>query len=370
MGVGWAESLHVCFVASQLKGMRQNWWMRAAWIDALGDPYAIRYGELPDPSPAAGQVLVRVEAVAVDAVDTLLRSGKWQTPLTFPITVGRDLVGTVAELGPGITDMEPGEWVWTNSAGFGGRPGATAELVPVDRERLYRLPVDADPINFVASVHPGATAHGALYGRARLQPVESIAVVGANGSVGMCMVQAAALRGAEVVAVVRHEGATDRMWDLGASHVVVTEAADTVEASAGVDIFVDTTGHANLSGIPEQLNPRGRAVVIAGRGDALLDMWQLQVREIEVLGFVMSSMTVGELASAAAWINGTHPKHPLTVDVGDVLGFQDAARAHTLIETGQLPHTSTGTVGRLVLCPNPCDTAGTRGARRMDGQNL
>ncbi len=135
-----------------------------------------------------------------------------------------------------------------------------------------------------------------------------------------------------------------------------------------MDVFVDTTGHANLSGIPEHLNPRGRAVVMAGRGDALLDLWRLQVREIEVLGFVMSAMTTGELASAAEWINGTHPEHPLTVDVRDVLGFHEAARAHTLIETGQLRHTFNGTVGRLVLCPTS-DTSDTRGTRRIDGQN-
>lgn len=325
--------------------------MRAAWIDALGDPSGIRHGELPDPAPGAGQVLVRVEAVAVDAVDTLLRSGKWRTPLKFPVVLGRDLVGTVESSGAGVTDMVPGDRVWTNSAGYGGRPGATAEVVPVDRDRLYRIPDGADPVGFVASVHPGATAHGALYRRARLRPGETVAVVGANGAVGMCLVQAAALRGAAVIAVVRRPDAADRLRELGASHVVVAEATDAVAATAGVDVFVDATGHADLSGIPEHLNPRGRAVVIAGRGRASVDLWRLQVREIEVLGFVMSSMTVSELASAAEWINSTHPKHPLTVDIGDVLGFQDAARAHALLETGELPHTSAGTVGRLVLRP-------------------
>lgn len=325
--------------------------MHAAWIDALGEPSLIHYGVLPDPTPEAGQVLVKVAAVAVDVVDTLLRSGTWRTPLDFPVVLGRDLVGTVVGLGPGVSDVGTGEWVWTNSAGFGGRPGATAELVPVDRDRLYRLPVGADPVGFVASVHPGATAHGALYGRARLQPGESVAIVGANGAVGMCMVQAAAALGADVVAVVRHERATARLRELGAGRVVVAEAADAVEAAAGVDVFVDTTGHADLSRIPESLNPRGRAVVIAGRGPVLLDLWRLQIREIDVLGFVMSAMNLGELSAAAAWINTTHPEHPLTVDVGRVLGFEDASHAHELIEAGRLPRTPAGTVGRLVLRP-------------------
>ena len=185
--------------------------VKAAYIDSLGGPDQIRYGELPDPVPAPGQVLVRVHAVAVNSVDTLLRSGRWRSEVDFPLALGRDLVGTIAALGPGVDQWEPGERVWTNSAGYGGRAGATADLVAVEQERLYRLPSGADPVSFVAAVHPGATAHGALVGRARLQGGECVAVVGANGAVGMCMVQLAVALGCEVVAVVRDTRAAERL---------------------------------------------------------------------------------------------------------------------------------------------------------------
>lgn len=59
--------------------------MQAAFIEAFGGPDHIRYGELPDPVPGPGQVLVRTEAVAVDSVDTYVRSGAWPTPVTFPL---------------------------------------------------------------------------------------------------------------------------------------------------------------------------------------------------------------------------------------------------------------------------------------------
>lgn len=81
------------------------------------------------------RMLVRVAAVAVN---TLVRSGAWHTPVAFPLVVGRDLAGTVAAAGADVSDVRPGDRVWANSAGYGGRPGATAGLVPVARERLYR----------------------------------------------------------------------------------------------------------------------------------------------------------------------------------------------------------------------------------------
>jgi len=330
--------------------------VKAAYIDGLGDAASIRYGTLPDPTAGPGEVLVRVEAVAVNAVDTYLRSGRWQTELSFPLTVGRDLVGTVEAVGTGVTDVQRGERVWTNSAGYGGRAGATAELVAVKRDRTYRLPPGADPVRFVACVHPGATAYGALLGRARLAAGESVAVVGANGAVGMCAVQVAASAGAEVTAVVRSPDAAERLRGLGAGQVVVAEAAAAPRCAAeasvrGVDVFIDTTRHVDIGCVPEQLNSRGRIVLIAGRGRAELDLWSLYIREVQLLGFVMSAMTSDELAVAAAWINAAYASQALSISVGRVLGFQAAAEAHAILEAGRLPRMADGTVGRLVLRP-------------------
>ncbi len=344
--------------------------MRAAYIDALGDAASIRCGELPDPVAARGQALVRVDAVAVNMVDTYVRSGRWPTEVAFPLALGRDLVGSVAAVGPGVTDLEPGQRVWTNSAGYGGRAGASAELVVVDRDRLYPLPpaappaaaaasdadADADAVSFVAAVHPGATAYGALIGRARLQAGERVAVVGANGAVGMCMVQAAASRGAEIVAVIRDRRAAERLRALGATHVVVAEASQAPPAAVaavggGVDVFVDASGQVDVGSAAEQLKPRGRILLIAGLGRVEMELWRLYVRETQILGFVMSGMSTSELAAAAQWINASAAEQRLSVTIGAVLSFDDAARSHAMLEAGQLPRMADGTVGRLVLRP-------------------
>jgi NADPH:quinone reductase-like Zn-dependent oxidoreductase len=332
--------------------------MKAAYVEGFCDASGIRYSELPDPAPGPGQVLVQVEAVAVNKVDTLVRSGTWRTPVAFPLVVGRDLVGTVVVGGPGADDVHPGDRVWANSAGYGGRPGATAELVLVERARLYRLPSNAEPAAFVAAVHPGATAYGALIGRARLQPGETVAVIGGNGAVGMCLIQVAAAYGARPLAVVRDSRAVPRLRELGAEQVAVAPDAATALAAAaamargGVDVVADTTGRAEFSDVPALMNPRGRIILLAGTGRRIeLDQWAFYTRELHLVGFIMSGMTVSELAEAAEWINSQHGVRRLTVGLAPVMRFADAARAHSIVESGRLPRLSDHTVGRITLRP-------------------
>src|SRR6201999_90586 len=146
----------------------------------------------------------------------------------------------------------------------------------------------------------------------------------------------------------------------GATGVVVVEGIDQAPVAAargpggrGVDILVDATGRMAANEAARQLNPRGRIVLIAGRDRRIeLDQWSFYTRELQLLGFVMSAMTEGELAAAAAWINHQHAARPLEVSVGDVMPFSSAALAHTLIERGELPRLPDHTIGRLVLPPD------------------
>lgn len=114
--------------------------MRAAYVTELGAADVIRVGELPVPAGGPTDVLVRVEVVAVNPVDTMVRSGAYPTPTPFPFVIGRDLVGTVAEASPGAAGFAPGDRVWCNSLGHGGRQGSFAEYAVVPAERLYPLP--------------------------------------------------------------------------------------------------------------------------------------------------------------------------------------------------------------------------------------
>ncbi len=138
--------------------------MRAAFITEPGPPEAIQVGELPVPVPGPTVVLVAGEVAAVKAADTFSRSGRYPTPMPLPFVVGRDLVGTVTAVCPG-SGFAPGERVWCNSLGHGGRQGSCATYAVVPADRLYPLPDGAEPAAVVAAFHPAATAFIGLHHR-------------------------------------------------------------------------------------------------------------------------------------------------------------------------------------------------------------
>ncbi len=89
---------------------------------------------------SSGNVLVRMSAVAVDPVDTYIRSGKLPMQLPKPFVIGRDMVGRVERVGPAVTRFTaPGDRVWCNNQGFDGRQGTFAELLAIDETLLYPL---------------------------------------------------------------------------------------------------------------------------------------------------------------------------------------------------------------------------------------
>jgi NADPH:quinone reductase-like Zn-dependent oxidoreductase len=118
--------------------------MRAAFITEPGPSEAIQVGELAVPVPGPTVVLVAIEVSALNPADTFIRSGRYPTPMPLPFVVGRDLVGTVTAVCPG-SGFAPGERVWCNSLGHGGRQGLGATYTVVPADRLYPLPDGAEP---------------------------------------------------------------------------------------------------------------------------------------------------------------------------------------------------------------------------------
>ncbi|MGD9645155.1 MAG: alcohol dehydrogenase catalytic domain-containing protein, partial [Pirellulales bacterium] len=101
--------------------------MKAAYITQPGPPDSIQYGELPTPTAGAGQVLVRVAAVAVNPIDTYIRGGLIKAQLPSPFVIGCDLAGTVEAVGAGVKRFKPGDRVWGSNQGLMGRQGSFAE---------------------------------------------------------------------------------------------------------------------------------------------------------------------------------------------------------------------------------------------------
>ncbi|MEV8511599.1 NADPH:quinone reductase [Dactylosporangium sp. NPDC051484] len=315
--------------------------MRAAYIERLGPPELIRYGELPPPVPGPTDVLVDVIATTVNPVDTFVRSGLFRTPLPMPFVVSRDLVGTVVRAGPGAAGFAPGDTVWCNSLGHAGRQGAAAEQAVVPVERLYRLPAGVAPADAVTVVHPAGTAYLGLFTHGRLRAGETVVVEGAAGNVGSALVVLAAQAGARVVATAAAHDA-EYCAGLGADEVLDYRAPDLADRLAkacpdGIDLHLDTSGRNDLATVVELLAFRGRVVLLAGAAARpVLPAGALYMHDRTVTGFVISHATTGELAEAAVTINRLLAAGRLRPRATVDLPLSATAEAHRMIERGEL----------------------------------
>jgi NADPH:quinone reductase-like Zn-dependent oxidoreductase len=308
--------------------------MRAAFIRRLGSVEEIVYGELPVPSIDARQVLVRVQAVAVNLVDTYVRAGTYATPLTFPFVIGRDVVGTVEALGSQVDHFALGQRVWCNSLGHQGRQGSFAEFAAVDQDRLYPLPDGVDPVAAVACFHPAATAFtGLVHHAGGVRAGETVVVIGAAGSVGSAVVRFASSMGGSVIAVARVE---DEAWcrSCGASQVFDYRSASAaaILGPGSVDLYWDASGQNNLAEAVELLRLGGRIVVIAGRRESAFNTWPLYVKNGRVLGFAISNASIAQLGEAASAINGMLSDGSVSMRIASILPLSEAREAHRLVE--------------------------------------
>ncbi len=315
--------------------------MHAAYIEQLGSPEVIRYGELATPQPGPTDVLVDVTVTTVNPVDTFVRSGAWRTPVNFPFVIGRDLVGTVAAAGPGAVGFKVGDPVWCNSLGYAGRQGAAAEQTVVPVDRLYHLPKSVSPVDAVAMAHPAATAYLALFTHGRVKAGETVVVAGAAGNVGSALVVLATQAGARVTATANARD-SDYCRNLGAAKVIdyrdpaLPQRIRDVNPQ-GVDVYLDTSGENDLTSAVDLLARRGRVVLLAGlQTRPVLPAGPLYLNDCSVIGFAISQATSAELAGAAGTINRLLASGQLRPRTTETLPLSAAAEAHRRMEAGEV----------------------------------
>src|SRR6266550_6989269 len=176
--------------------------MKAAFIESAGPADAIRYGDLPKPSPKAGEVLVKVGASALNPIDVYIRAGTVAMPLPKPFIPGCDLAGTVEAVGAGARRFKAGDRVWGSNQGLLGRQGTLAEYAAVNEDWLYPTPPGVSDTQAAAAALVGITAHLGLFRDCKLQPGETVFVNGGTGGVGSMVVQMTKAIGGKVITTV------------------------------------------------------------------------------------------------------------------------------------------------------------------------
>jgi len=330
--------------------------MKAAYIEQTGPPENIIYGDLPQPEPTGTQVLVKVNSVAVNPVDTYIRNGAdfWELPK--PFIVGCDLAGEVAAVGPASQGFRVGDRVWATNQGLVGRQGTFAEFCAVDECWLAPTPDGVSDETAAACALVGVTAHLGLFRDARVKAGDSIFVHGGTGGVGSMVVQMAKAAGARVITTGGSDEKVSRCIELGADVAVnyrTQSVDDAVRAFApeGVDVFWETLRDPNFDQIISYLAERGRAVLMAGR-DARPEfpVGPFYVKGCSLFGFVMFKASAEELQVCADEMNCWFVEGKLKSQIGRTLPLSAAAEAHRLQEENTLQQTGT-LAGKIILRP-------------------
>lgn len=306
--------------------------MRAIRVHQFGGPEVMKLQQLEAPTPAEGQVAVRVAAAGVGPWDAWIRGGRSVLPQPLPLTPGADLSGVVQAVGPGVHNFKVGDQVFgVTNARF---TDAYAELALASSAMLAKKPTNLDHIQAASVPVIAVTAWQMLFEHAALRAGQTVLVHGGAGNVGAYAVQLARLRGVRVVATASRDDLSE-VARLGADQTVDDRAVRFEDVVGPVDAVIDTVGGELMQRSFAVLKRGGVLVTAVSQPDQKLAT-KHGVRALFILVRVTSE-ALGELSPLFA-------SGKLEVRVGTVLPLSDAVLAHQMLE-GTRPKVG----GKIVL---------------------
>lgn len=237
--------------------------MRALICHAFGDVTDLRVGELPEPTPSPGQVLIDVHACGVNFPDVLIVQGKYQFTPPLPFSPGTEVAGTIAAVGSEVSGFEVGDpvvavVVW----------GGMAERMVADVGSVIHIPRSIDMVTASSLLMAHGTAHHSLFDRGGLRADETLLVLGAGGGVGLAGVELGARHGARVIAAASSDEKLQACLDQGAHEVIDLRTQDLrqvvkkITDGKGVDVCLDLVGGELADSAVRSMAWRGRYLVV------------------------------------------------------------------------------------------------------------
>ncbi|MFI1210211.1 NAD(P)H-quinone oxidoreductase [Streptomyces sp. NPDC020802] len=323
--------------------------MRAITIPEPGGPEALVWGEVPDPVPGEGEVLVEVAASAVNRADLLQRQGFYDPPPGASPYPGLECSGRVAALGPGVSEWTVGDEVCALLSG-----GGYAEKVVVPGGQLLPVPEGVDLDRAAALPEVTCTVWSNVFMIAHLRPGETLLVHGGASGIGTMAIQLAKAVGAKVAVTAGSKAKLDFCAELGADVLINYREQDFVEEiraatdGAGADVILDNMGAKYLDRNVKALAVNGRLAIIGMQGGIKgeLNIATLLNKRGAVTATSLRARPAGEKATIVAAVR----EHvwPL-VSAGHVrpvvdreLPMSEAAAAHRVLE-------ESGNIGKVLL---------------------
>lgn len=332
--------------------------MKAACITETGAPSVIRYEDVSRPKPGPSEVLVKTGAVAVNPIDTYIRSGLVKLELPEKYIIGCDIAGTVEAVGSDVSKFKAGDRAWGSNQGLSGRQGTFSEYAAIDERWLYATPDNVSDEDAAAVSLTGITAHLGLHLHGGLQDGEVVFVNGGTGGVGSAVVQLAKAAGATVITTVGNEAKQQAAKDLGADVAlnyrtgqIADQIASAVSETGPINVWFETLRTPDPDVTIPLLAKRGRYVLMAGR-DARPEfpVGPFYVNDLRAVGFAMFNASSDEQEQCAADINSFLADGRMKALIGARFSLADSAAAHQLQEDNTLNAAGTLT-GKIVLHP-------------------
>ena len=323
--------------------------MKAVVADPVGGPENLQYMDLPTPQPGEGEVLVKLEAVGVNFVDTYFRQGFYKAPET-PVKLGNEGAGTVAAVGKGVDDLRIGQRV-----AYAMSRGSYAEYALVPWKLVVELPDSVSFEDAAAVTLQGMTAHYLTRSTFALKPGNTCLVHAAAGGTGLLIVQMAKIAGTTVIGTCSTAEKARLAKEHGADHVILYSEQDFVPEvkrltnSAGVDVVYDSVGKTTFHKSLDCLKPRGFLVSFGQSSGGVGEIDPLILSQKGSLFLTRPTLTnyisdPHELAWRATDIFEWIATGRLRTRIHHIYPLSEAAQAHRDLESRK-------TTGKLLLKP-------------------
>jgi NADPH:quinone reductase-like Zn-dependent oxidoreductase len=191
----------------------------------VGDASVLKLEELPKPQAGEGEVLLKVEAIGLNRAEVMFRSGRYIDTPSFPSLLGYEAAGVIESVGPGVTELKPGDRVSSIPAFSMAKYGTYGEYAVLPAPALAPYPQNLSPVEGASIWMQYITAYGVIeYGG--LKKGQHFLITAAASSVGLAAIQIAKLVGATSIATTRNKAKAKALADAGAAFVINTESED------------------------------------------------------------------------------------------------------------------------------------------------
>jgi len=320
--------------------------MKAIRVHEVGGPEVLRLEDVPDPTPAAGEIVVRLERIGVNFIEVYQRKGQYK--LKLPFIPGREGAGTVTAVGSGVTGVQVGDRVASEAFA-----GAYAELTTAKADRVVKVPDGMATDVGAAVMLQGLTAHYLARSTFPLQQGDRCLVHAAAGGVGLLLCQIAKRRGAWIVGTTSTPEKARLARDAGADEMILYTEQDFVREvkrltnDAGVQVVYDSVGKTTFDGSIECLARRGMMVLFGQASGPVPPIDPQMLNPTGSLFLTRPNLahylaTPEELAQRAAELLGWVGEGWLHVHIDRTYPLAEAAEAQRALE-------SRATVGKVLL---------------------